>query len=72
MRAAARFVQEHEDLLPEGSAPANPTQLAVLAVEVHEAFLRHDTETGHATVVNPDVDDVRLVLTHRTSARRGR
>jgi hypothetical protein len=71
VRAAARFVQEHEDLLPEGSAPTNPTQVAVLAVEVHDAFLRHDTETGRAAVINPDVDDVRVVLTHRTEARRG-
>src|SRR5450631_995867 len=53
VRSAARFVQEHEDLLPEGSAPTNATQVAVLAVEAHEAFLRHDAETGRATAVNP-------------------
>jgi Fe-S-cluster containining protein len=71
VRSAARFVQEHEDLLPEGSAPTNATQVAVLAVEAHEAFLRHDTDTGRATAVNPGVDDVRVVLTHRTRARPG-
>jgi len=70
VRAAARFVQEHErDLLPEGSAPTNPTQLAVLAVEVHDAFRRRDTQTGRGTVVDPDVDHIRTLLTHRTRPR---
>jgi len=39
VRAAARFIVEHEELLPEGAAPRNPTQHAVLAVEMHEEFL---------------------------------
>jgi uncharacterized protein len=55
VRAAARFVQEHED-------DVSTTLTAVVAVEVHEVFLRHDTETGRSEVVNPDVDDVRAVL----------
>ena len=39
MRAAARWLAEHADSLPERVAPRTATQLAVLAVEVHEAFL---------------------------------
>jgi Fe-S-cluster containining protein len=42
VRAAARFVRDHEDLLSEGAAPANPTQHAVLAIRMHEAFLQRD------------------------------
>src|SRR2546423_1327465 len=38
VRAAARFVREHEDLLPEGAAPANATQHAVLAIRMHDGF----------------------------------
>jgi hypothetical protein len=71
VRAAARFLQDHEDLLPEGSAPTNPTQRAILALEVHDAFLRHDSETGQATPVDPDVDDLRVVLTQRIKGRPG-
>lgn len=39
MRAAARFVREHGDLLPQGQAPTNATQQAVLAVHLHSRFL---------------------------------
>ena len=59
--AAARFVRERGDRLPEGVAPANATQRAVLAVRLHEAFLRSDAD-------NPDPDRaeaVRLILSTR-------
>jgi hypothetical protein len=63
VRAAARFIREEEDLLSDGSAPLNTTQLAVLAIEVHDAFLRHDAETARPSgVIHPDVDDVRVAL----------
>jgi hypothetical protein len=45
VRAAATFIREHEDLLPTGSAPANVTQHAVLAIEMHAEFLRSDEKT---------------------------
>ena len=70
VQAAARFVLQHEDLLPEGSPPTNTTQLAVVAIEVHDAFLCHDGATGRATVVTPDVDDIRAVLAHRADPPR--
>jgi Fe-S-cluster containining protein len=37
---AAVFIRERPAELPEGTAPANATQHAVLAVELHERFLR--------------------------------
>jgi hypothetical protein len=60
VRAAARFVA---DELPEGAAPVNATQHAVLAVRVHEAFRHHDDETGRTrAVADPDPDAIREVL----------
>jgi Fe-S-cluster containining protein len=43
VRAAAKFVRERPDALPPDRRPANETQLAVLAVELHDAFLPRDT-----------------------------
>lgn len=40
VRAAAVFLDENRSTLPQGAVPANTTQLAVLAVEVHDAFFR--------------------------------
>lgn len=39
VRAAAAFLLDRADMLAPGLAPATATQRAVLAVEVHEAFL---------------------------------
>jgi hypothetical protein len=69
VRAAATFVREHSDLLPEGAAPANATQQAVLAVRLHDAFLRHDDETGRRVVVDPEPEAIRVLLTSRRSPR---
>ncbi|HZP31552.1 MAG TPA: YkgJ family cysteine cluster protein [Acidimicrobiia bacterium] len=63
LRAAAAYLAEHPDVLPEG-APSGPTQLAVLAVEVHEAFLETDPGSGRAVVVTPAADAVRERLAH--------
>jgi Fe-S-cluster containining protein len=39
VRRAATFLDEHRRDLPDGAVPTNATQLAVLAIEVHDAFL---------------------------------
>ena len=64
VRAAARFVGERRNLFPDGRAPTNPTQLAVLAIDVHDAFLRRD-ESGLVAVADPDPDDVRSAVARR-------
>jgi hypothetical protein len=46
VRAAATFVREHGDLLPEGTAPVNATQHAVLAIRMHGQFLQPDNEVA--------------------------
>ena len=65
VRAAATFVADHGDLLPDGIAPANATQHAVLAVRLHEAFLGPDHETGHTVLVDPEPTTVRRFITER-------
>jgi uncharacterized protein len=61
VRAAARFVREHREALPDHAAPANETQQAVLAVELHELFLDHDAY-GRMTAADPDPNAVSAQL----------
>jgi hypothetical protein len=65
VRAAAKFLGEHTRLLPDGTVPTSSIQLAVLAIDVHDAFLQRDEQTGHTTVVDPDPDAVRVELRRR-------
>jgi uncharacterized protein len=62
VRAAAAFLDEHRDRLPAGAVPTNATQLAVLAIEVHGCFLRHDAERNEAVPAEPDLGTVRVEL----------
>ena len=57
VRAAATFLHDHADALPDGMAATNTTQLAVAAIEIHDMFLRRDVE--------PDPQAVRVELTRR-------
>jgi uncharacterized protein len=49
VRAAARYVRDHRADLPDGTVPVTATQHAVLAVEIHAAFL-DDPEPGPEAV----------------------
>jgi uncharacterized protein len=64
VRAAARFLAEHPD---SGSNGATGSDLgrAVVAIEVHDVFLRRDERTGRSRVVDPDPHVVRVELTRR-------
>src|SRR4051812_14215223 len=64
VRAAAQFVQEHPEVLADTDSPLNSTQLAVLAIRAHDAFVSHD-EAGAVVVIEPTVEDVRVVLRRR-------
>jgi hypothetical protein len=68
VRAAATFLHEQTGLLPEAAVPTNTTQLAVLAIELHDVFLGRDEETGQTTVVEPDPDVVRVEVRRRTGS----
>lgn len=62
VRAAAAFLREHPEALPAGDPPPNPTALAVLAVEVHRAFVGRDEANGHPMAVHPDLEEVRVEI----------
>ena len=51
VRAAATFLVEHGDLLPKPLAATNATQVAVLAIEMHDDFLDCDETTGEMTLI---------------------
>lgn len=67
VRAAARFLADHAELLPHGVAPRNAQETAVLAVEVHGAFLSHDEATGRTTVVTDPRPDLVLSQVRRSA-----
>ena len=58
MRAAAAVLAERGDELPPRSVPASDTQRAVLAIEIHETFLRADA---------PDPAAVRVAISRRVA-----
>lgn len=58
VRAAARFLRDDPTLRAEGLVPRVSTQLAVLAIEVHEAFLPADAD-GETPGPDPDPGVVR-------------
>ena len=55
-RAAAAYLERRRDDFPPGAVPTAPTQLAVLAVEAHEAFF--DTP-------DPEPEAVRVAIRRR-------
>jgi uncharacterized protein len=61
VRAAARYLGEHADLMP-GASSSPPAALAVLAFEIHDLFLLFDQPTGQPSVVEPAADAVRRRL----------
>jgi Fe-S-cluster containining protein len=72
VRAAATFLDTHREELPVASRPANATQLAVLALEVHRVFLTRDERTGHTTIAEPTVEIVAAEVTLRARAGRAK
>ena len=59
VRAAATFLREHPGLLPDDRVPANETQLAILAVEHHDDYLRERRRAARVILVD---DDGRVLL----------
>jgi Fe-S-cluster containining protein len=63
--SAATFLRDHRAELDDDLAPVNPTQLAVLAIEVHDIFLA--PETG---AEKPSTEGVLVELRRRFPPRR--
>lgn len=68
VRAAGRYLRAHRKDLPAGAVPANPTQLAVLAVRVRHLFLSDGSGKGERRLVEPAIEHVHSALA-RLSAR---
>jgi Fe-S-cluster containining protein len=62
IRAAATFLCKLNNKHTSKTPPMNATQLAVLAVQVHQLFLFKDKKTGATSLIKPDIDDVLAVL----------
>ena len=67
VQAAGRFVTEHPEVVSPGGAPVPATARAVLAVEVHRAFLAADHGSGGPTLLEhpPGPQAVRVELHRR-------
>ena len=50
LRSAAAYLAAHPEVFPSGVAPASATQVAVLAVELHEQFLAGEPDPGAVRV----------------------
>jgi Fe-S-cluster containining protein len=61
LRAAAAYLREHPEVLPDAAGAAGPTALAVLAVDALPAFVAR-TPSGGTELVTPVPDAVRAVL----------
>jgi Fe-S-cluster containining protein len=70
VRAAARFLRDHPAAVSEEAVPANATQRAVLAIEVHDAFLRRDPLTNRMTVFDPEPGVIQVEVRRRTRQER--
>lgn len=66
VRAAARFVEARARDLADTTLAATATQRAVLAVELHGAFVDRDAASGRASVRTPTIAEVRVVLNRRS------
>lgn len=67
-RAAARLIALDEQL-DDAPVPSSPTQVAVLALELHERFVDHDAVSGEAHDADPS-DDELLAAVERWSPVR--
>jgi Fe-S-cluster containining protein len=65
VRAAARFLATHADLVEHGTSPPDATRVALLALEVHHLFLGFDEVAGRVKVVKPDPAAVRAEIGRR-------
>ncbi len=66
VQAAAAFLHAHPECFPDGSVP-NTTRVSIVALEVHEAFLRTSDASGAVEVTTPDVETVRAALRPSTT-----
>jgi len=62
VRAAADFIIENQSMFPDGFVPGNPTQQAMLAIQVHDFFRGYEK---HKTDKHLLVEKILTAVTHR-------
>ena len=62
--AAAAWVRDHAASLPPDARPQTANQLAVLAIEIHDAFIGTDA-SGRPVLVDPDPAVVQVAINRR-------
>lgn len=62
VQTAALFLQEHKNCFPDGVVPSNTTQLAILAIKVHEVFLKCNKKSGKIDQVSSELEIAKAVM----------
>lgn len=65
IRLAASFLHDNPACFSRSEVPVDTTQLAAVAVEVHDVFLRADAETGRLSVTTPQSATVESAVRDR-------
>jgi Fe-S-cluster containining protein len=70
VRAAASYMNRHQDLLPASGLPANSTEVAATAIAIHRAFVRSgEEEAQQAPSANPEPQQIYAELARRGLSR---
>ena len=62
VQAAAQFISEHAECFPGGKIPANPSQLAILAIKVYDVFLKNDGESAKTGRASSDTEIANAIV----------
>lgn len=62
VQAAAGFLRDHANLLPDGFVPGNATQAAILAIKVHHVFKKCGEQTREAGADSREIDIAKEVM----------
>ncbi|MCK5739527.1 YkgJ family cysteine cluster protein [bacterium] len=62
VKAAALFLREHAENFPAGFIPGNATQLAILAINVYDVFLKEIETSGKNGRPTPDIEIVNAIV----------
>ena len=62
VQAAAFFLQERSECFPDGAVPANPSQLAILAIKVYDVFLKHNDKSSRTRHESSDNKVAKAVM----------
>ena len=69
VRLATIYLREHANTFPHGFVPDNPTQLALLAIRVFEAFLEHAEHSVGNAAFDPRINTAVVATREQVAAR---